>query len=488
MSRPSPLAPRSTGVRLAAVAAAVLYVYFPYHIADIYVRGALNDSLLLGWLPWLFLAFDRLLLGGVSFGWMRRLALAMLCLAGTLLTHTFALLSIAPLLVTFVLFRLGQAWRRGNLPWRQTLLAAAGGIGALLLCAIFFVPLLLEGRYLQQQVYVTGSYDFRNHFVQVGQFFSPFWGFGFSDDPAGANDGMSFQLGLLLSILGIVALFTVRRADRARAVMIYLLAAGAVLLFVMTPLAQPLWEAFPPLAVIQFPWRLLALAGFTFSALGGLALWNLTPDPLPAPRPEGGIVVMALLGILASWPYIQANLAPVEPWREDGRAIFRFEQEHPDMIAYTAWVTQPFTTTAMTADYAAPGYAEVHGATQQLTRLAIAQGTGQVISSYSRGSSGGGVVDMETPGTVRINEFYFPGWTVRVDGQPVEPRVAEPTGAIAVDVPAGEHRIDARFGDTPPRTAGAVVSGMMLLGVLALFFWPQRQENPEDPELQSNQR
>jgi hypothetical protein len=111
-----------------------------------------------------------------------------------------------------------------------------------------------------------------------------------------------------------------------------------------------------------------------------------------------------------------------------------------------------------------------------------------VISSYSRGSSGGGVVAMETPGTVRINEFFFPGWTVRVDGQPAEPRVAEPTGAIAVDVPAGEHRIDARFGDTPPRTAGAVVSGMMLLGVLALFFWPQRKENPEDPELQSNQR
>ena len=63
---------------------------------------------------------------------------------------------------------------------------------------------------------------------------------------------------------------------------------------------------------------------------------------------------MALLGVFAGWPYLHANLSPIEPWREDGRAIFRFEQEHPDMIAYTQWVTQPFTSTAMTGDYAAP--------------------------------------------------------------------------------------------------------------------------------------
>ena len=121
----------------------------------------------------------------------------------------------------------------------------------------------------------------------------------------------------------------------------------------MTPLAQPLWEAFPPLAVIQFPWRLLALAGFVFSALGRAAAGQSGADDLPtstgaagcshrrAEQPAGGLVVFALLGVFASWPYVQANLSPVEPWREDGRAIFRFEQEHPDMIAYTQWVTQP---------------------------------------------------------------------------------------------------------------------------------------------------
>jgi hypothetical protein len=498
-------------MRLAAVAAGVLYTYFPYHIADIYVRGALNDSLLLGWLPWLFLAFDRLLLRGTAEGWQRRLGAAMLVLAGTLLTHTFALLSIIPLLISFVLFRLVEGWHSTGLPWRRALLALAGGAGGLLLCAIFVLPLLAEGQYLQQQVYVTGTYDFRNHFVQIGQYFSPFWGFGYSNDPAGANDGMSFQLGVLLVLLAITALFNLRYWRAGRAVQAYLLVTGTALLLVMTPLAQPLWETLPALTVIQFPWRLLALAGFVFSALGGLVLFGLaaplTLPPLRGPghesrvasgnaaeaghasppnarqplagvrshstSPSGGLLLFALLGVFASWPYLQANLSPVEDWREDGRAVFRFEQEHPDMIAYTQWVAQPFTTTLMSAGYAAPDYVEDHGYTTSLQRLQIVEGEGTVLTSHSRGSSGGGVVQMATPGVVQVNFFYFPGWRVHIDGLPAATRPA-PTGAILVEVGAGRHTIDAHFGDTPPRTTGAFVSGAMLLLTFALLLWPQQ--------------
>ena len=48
---------------------------------------------------------------------------------------------------------------------------------------------------------MTDTYDFRNHFVYFGQFLSPLWGFGFSDDPTGVNDGMSFQLGMMAVIM-----------------------------------------------------------------------------------------------------------------------------------------------------------------------------------------------------------------------------------------------------------------------------------------------
>ena len=463
--------PRLDGVRLAAVASGLLYTYFPYHLVDLYVRAALADTLLLAWVPWLIYVFDRLLVLGSAPGWPRRLGVAALVLAGTLLTHAFALLSIAPLVVTLVIFRLAQRWRQHGFPWRETLLAGAGGALALLIYAIFLVPLLVEGRYLNQQVYVSGGYDYRDHFVQVGQFLSPYWGFGYSDDPVGANDGMPFQLGLVQVVLALVALFTMRRAERARAEMGYLLVLGVGLLFVMSPLARPLWDAVPPLAVIQFPWRLLALSGFVFSALGGLALWNLLPSALPGVRPEGGLVVMGALAILASYPYIQANLSPVEPWREDGRAVYQFEREHPDMFGYTTWVTQPFTTTVLSAAYASPDYVEHHGDAPADGRLEITAGTGSVVESYVGGSSAGGVVAMQTPGTVRINVYYFPGWMVSVDGQPVEPGIDPTFAALSIDLPAGEHRIDARFGETPVRSGAMVVSALTLALCLGLVVW-----------------
>ena len=36
-------------------------------------------------------------------------------------------------------------------------------------------------------------------------FLSPFWGYGYSDDAAGADDGMGFQLGALLIMLFIAS-------------------------------------------------------------------------------------------------------------------------------------------------------------------------------------------------------------------------------------------------------------------------------------------
>lgn len=466
-------------VRSCAVVAGLLYVFIPYHLVDMYVRAALNDALLLGWFPWVLLAFDRLISLGGAPGWPRRVALATLLLGGTLLTHSFALISFAPLLVTFVLFLLiysicHRSARPGAILGR---VAQGGfaGVAALLLMAIFLLPLLLEAqRYLEQQVYVTNTYDFRRHFVQLGQYFSPFWGFGYSDDPTGGNDGMSFQVGLLPLLLGLVALFVPWRAARLRWLGIYLGGTLLALLFVMSPWALPLWEAVPALSVIQFPWRLLALVALLVSALGGLALYGfLTQEE--GESATVGVLVIGLLVIMGSAPYVTANLQAVEPWREDGRAVYLFEREHPDMIAYTTWVQEkPFTESPMSQDYASPDYTEVHGYTTSLTRLAIIRGVGDVLDQYSFGSRFGGLVRMARAGTVRIHLYYFPGWQVLLDGKPALYSVSAPYGLLETEVPAGEHRIEVYMGWTPVRIVGAAVSGAVLLVVLVLFVWPVR--------------
>lgn len=480
---------RLASVRSIALVAALLYVYIPYHLVDIYVRAALNDALLLAWFPWVLLAFDRLLRLGSTGEWPHRLAIAILLLAGTLLTHTFALISFAPLLVSFVGFLLlHQLYTARERRWwglgERALLAGVAGGSALLLCTAFLLPLFVEGRYLDQQVYVTNTYDFRRHFVHIGQYFSPIWGFGYSDDPTGANDGMSFQVGLLPLLLSLVGMAVPWRRPQIRWIAGYLAVMTVVLLFVMSPWAQPLWETMPALAVIQFPWRLLALVTLLICPLAGLvlhAILSVDPSPQGEALQSGGLVLIAALVIMGSATYRAVPLTPVEPWREDGRAVYAFEQEHPDMLAYTEWVQErPFTASVMSADYAAEDYREVDGYTTSLTRLSIVRGVGTVLRNDSRGSSFGGVVQIESPATVRVNLYYFPGWEIRLDGRPANYRISDQYGLIDIDVPPGEHRIDVRMGTTPVRRIGMGISGIVLVLVLILLVWPVDKRGREE--------
>ncbi|MEM7532805.1 MAG: hypothetical protein AAF639_11560 [Chloroflexota bacterium] len=484
----SPLSGRDAShiVHLAGITAGILYIYIPYHLVGIYVRAALNDTLLLAWFPWVFIAFDRLISQGIIQGWQRRFAIAALTLAGTLLTHTFALLSFAPFIVLFVLFKLFMNLKSFRAFMSQALLAGGAGIASLLLYACFLFPLLVEGPLLEQQVYVTDTYNFRNHFVYLGQFLNPVWGFGFSDDPTGVNDGMSFQIGVMAAFFVLVAGFgglsSISRINRdftknsVSGTILYLLLATLLLVWMITPLSSTVWETFTPLAVIQFPWRLLSLAIFSISALTGLVIYRLSTWMIDNDTGAGGLVFL-LLVIFASYSYIGANLQPVEDWREDGRAIFRFEQEHPDMIAYTQWVQEPFQTSPMTAEYAAETYTDQRGRTTELTRFAIADGDGEVLWQESRGSSMRGRLRVnggDGTATVQIHVFYFPGWQVWVDGTRIEHRVSNPHGLVEVDVPAdgNEHEVLIRMGTTPARRTGAIISWGMLVVLGLMVAWP----------------
>ncbi len=472
----------------AAVVAGLLYVYAPYHLVDIYVRGALAEFFILAWFPWVFWAFDRLMVEGTGPGWQGRLVTATLFYAAVILTHTFALIFFTPLLIGFIFFRLALKWyadrrlsasaakegtespRAGRNLLNNILLAGGAGMATLLLASIFILPLLVEGPLLDQTQYTGGTYNYQNHFVFFGQFFNPFWGFGFSDDPTGVNDGMGFQVGAMLLLLAIVAIYLLLRRRMRRPIAWFLLGATLILLLSMTPMAQIVWTSLPILSVVQFPWRLLALVVFLLSALGGLTVWHLLPA-LPDRQDMGGLLVVGLLVIFGSFSYARAQLQPIEPWRNDVRLLMDFEQEHPPMIARTKWVKEPFSESPLTDDYLAENYQD----TGYLERLAVVKGAGEVLSQTSSGASFQGVVRAQEPVTLQLRAYYFPGWQITVDGQTVQPRVSDPYGLMEIDVPQGEHTIRVRMGSSPDRALGTAISGVMVVVLAGLWLWGRKQ-------------
>jgi hypothetical protein len=90
-------------------------------------------------------------------------------------------------------------------------------------------------------------------------------------------------------------------------------------------------------------------------------------------------------------------------------------------------------------------------------------------------------------GRLEIHRLYFPGWEINLDGRKLEPdrdwqitsgyQEATPdsprvdrSGLMSIDLPAGQHLLTARFGETPVRKAGFILSGLGLFSSILFLL------------------
>jgi hypothetical protein len=496
-----------------ALVGGLAYVYAPYHLLNIYVRAALAEFCALAWFPWVLLAFDDL----VERGGLKRIALAALAFAGLLLTHTATILIFTPLLAAYLIFAvLRRAYRSGLRPliyavqdagdsretltalglssplriawaelWQTSLRVLAGGLLAAGLAAIFLLPMLAEQRYIVESQWVQGSYGYRQHFVYPSQLLDPFWGYGFSDDPTGPNDGLSFQLGIVGVGLALTAVATgLRRRSLNRSTTAFFLLATVATLLLMMPFSEAIWDAVGPAELIQFPWRLLGVAVFGLVILGGAAVGNLLllvagAGSAVARRDQVPVAyVLALVVVLASLAFTQPQYTDIQPVDESPQAIVRFETTYPDMIGITAYAQQAPTDSPLVAQYRAG---------EPLQKATLLAGSGQVETLRVGGASVVASVDAAGPATVLFYTYDFPGWHATLDGQPIDHRAEPPYGLIAVDVPAGQHQVAIRHGTTPVRTAGTAISLVSLATVIVLFWLDSRRRTNSQGTLPNRQ-
>jgi hypothetical protein len=483
--------------RAAGLVAGVVYIFIPFHLAEIYVRSAYPEYVALALLPANLWAFDVL----IDRPSLRSGALAALAFGILALTHHALLFTFTPLLVVYILFLVGTKWRSAG--WRTAwsglwAAVAAGALGACL-GAIYLLPLIAEAGYVKVSQWTAFNYAYQNHFVYPGQFLSPFWGHGYSGP--GLQDGMPFQLGVVpvgLVLVAVVLLFgrlDVRlspigdiREGSGYGQLWFFLGILVVTVWLMTPAAALVWEALPIASLVQFPWRLLGLAMLAISVVVGGML------SLVCGRWEGAIAgagpadagvrsvgntgellpvelsLLALVVALGSFTYTLPKYTEVEDWRETPRAVVEWDRFSPaDRVAMVIYTDEQPTTGPMEAQYLTGEPLDVAG---------VIAGQGSVETVHHGGASDEILVWAVEPVVVQFYTYDYPGWRVTMDGELVPHRNEPPHGLITVDVPAGEHRLLLRMGPTPPRIAGSVLSlGAMLLvvtGLAASRIWSRR--------------
>lgn len=442
--------------RAGGLLAAVLYVYIPYHLVDIYVRGDVAEFVAFAFFPavlWALLRISRARSGRELAAYA---ALGALLYGGLILTHITMGLLLTPVAI---LYGLWLTWRgRARARLAANAVVCLLGLGV---AAAFLLPALAEQRYIRSEQLTGAFFGYANHFVYPQQLFSPFWGYGYAG--IGPLDAMPYQLGLAALALAAAGLWGLQRmAAPQRGHTLFFLAIMAAVIFFMLPVSQLVWDVFSRIvSFIQFPWRLLALTSLALAMLGGAAAAGVArrvqdAEPLHVVAP---LLVVVLLGSYAySTPqYADADLSLAH--------MVRFQLNTKEMLGDTVWVTERPTGSPMVTQYLAG---------QPPQRAVPADPNTAVTVLHAGGASYEVMVRSAQAGEVLFLIRYYPGWRVYVDGAAVEPAIRPPQGLMAVQLPAGEHRVLLRFGDTPLRAASKGISLLSLAVAAFMLYWAGR--------------
>ena len=452
----------------AGIVAAVAYVYAPFLAYDVFYRGSLSESFAWAFPPLVLWAVHRWSVRAER----RFLLLASLSLAGFILTHNLFAFLFAPLLAGCVLLEASLAR-----DWRVIGRGALAGLLGLGLCTSFWLPGLAERGCVQTgRLLGTWVFDYRNNFINLRQLLAPLR----VVDPSLINDWPPKALGLLPVLIALLALVRWRRLGRPTRYRLVLLLVAIVGFALLTlPISRPLWDHLPLLPYIQFPWRFLGPAAFCAALLAGITFHAPRPtphvscSPFPVSRfTFPALIVLLILGNLG-WFYPR-HCSPPADTSITGMIAWE-RQTHT--LGTTAkgeylpvWVHRMPQDPALDAAYA---IVDARTCPRRLPPESLPAGAHILHADYGPVNA---TIELEAPTSFRARylAFYYPGWRVTVDGNPVPIAPTEPDGLISFDVPAGHHTIHVRFGETPLRLLADTISLLSLTILLALTFLPSR--------------
>lgn len=410
---------------------ALLYSFAPYRAVNMYVRGAVGEFWALGFLPIIIWAARNALKGD------RRAVLWLaLSLTGLFTSHNITTLIFIPVFIAWIVFQyffppdsLTLKLKRG---FKNVVLGTIWGFS---LGAYFLLPAWFERKFVHVETLLQGYFNYLAHFVSLKQLlFSTYWGYGSSE--LGPYDDISFAVGLLHWLLPLLAvvLLVIFKKKRELLRVIFFVLVGWITLFLTHLRSSIFWDKLAILTFLQFPWRFLAIATFSFSAASGsIALlfskkrkfifWSLTT-----------IVLVVFL--------LYSNYFRPKNWIDiDDAGKFSGE----------LWEKQ---LTISIFDYL-PIYAELPPAKKAPDEPIITQGEAEIISGKKGTNWQRWRINVLTDEVVlQLSLYDFPGWKVWIDEKETVTSHENELGLITITLVEGNNEVFAKLTDTPVRTLG----------------------------------
>lgn len=423
------------GNKYSALVSSVLYVYAPYRAVDVWVRAALPEALAFILFPLVaYFAYDF-----VRAQKRRSLVWFSATLSLLLLVHNLSLLMFGLFLIIWLGYKIIQLKR-----YRAVLPLFGAGVLALLFAAFYLLPVVYESKYVNLGSTISGYFDFRAHFATINELLiSRFWGYGAS--LWGPKDDLSLSVGQVqwsLPLISLVLMLITKKKEVKSAYAVKEVAIftfiGWLALFLTHNKSTFVWEHLPFLAYLQFPWRWLSIATFSFALAGGAVV-------LAFIRFQQIVVLLVVISVIAF---------NITFFRED----IWYTITDKEQFGGQKWNEQ---IASSLGDYW-PNFSK------NLPNKPVPQDPGEIRktskSAFYR-------VNLPNPRTVQFPIAYFPGWRVYFDGKEYSVFASGNLGLITVNLPQVENQIvQLRFFNTPIRTIGNVLSLLSLMTVGVLLF------------------
>lgn len=428
--------------------AALTYGSAPYLLFNAYHRGAYPELWGLAILAWLVWAITRLRAQPSLSNMLGLVAIAtLLCY-----THGLTPLISLPLCIAVAL------WGLGNHP-RRWLLATAAAALLLLTTAAYWLPVRAEGHLVRiNRTVLLANVSYQQHFRTLAQLLHPPQPY----DPLLLQNELATPLALSWLTLALAMLGLTAQRHNRLAWLLALSSASYVLL--SHPLSRFVWDALPPLAYIQFPWRFYGPLSLSLALLaGGAATW------LPHNRQHYAIAALAV----ACWLYGLAWSYHIPPIELNG-------QTHVDIPAYelrtgeigaaatgeflTVWAVENPDPQPLQA-----AYQNNQLPAQRLDRQTLPTNV-QIQAEQAGFASSTLQYQADAPFTARFYWMLFPDVRATVDGVGWQTAVEPETGLLQLpDLPAGSHTVQVAQVDSQVQRWGNWLSAFGVL--LWLLLW-----------------
>jgi len=410
--------------KLPSMVGAVLYLWVPYRFLDIYVRGSLGENLAFAIIPLILGCIFRVKKGKKIYYSLLSLSTALL-----ILSHNVVAIIFIPILLIIYTLEL-----------RKVMLGIVYFSIGIFAASFFWIPALYDLKFVvYNKVQISNVFE---HLTSLKNLMLPAWGFGPTPNGPGS---FSPQLGLLsiMTLLTTTVLLVSGKLKDKFAV--FLICISIIAIFLTLRISSFVWEVFPFIDKIQFPWRLLSVTVFSSTVLVALITEKIQKKAV-------SLIIIGLAVIINfSYTFPRNFVDREEGFYSTNESTTTVQDEY-----MPKWVTKKPEQRA---------YQKI-----EVTDKAEIENKEIRNVSYKAG------LNLKKETTVVVNTVYFPGWKVISNGQEISIKITDTSGLISFQLPKGMHEVIIEYKRTGIHLASELLSLTALILVsIQSFRW--RKQN-----------